>query len=618
MPEPTHRRRARWLLCLLLFLSGTQAAHAYHVDAQTRRFDIDDGLRYFLEEAPVAVEQLPRKKSSGAWRSLSAGPLNLINRQQGVWISFPLDSGDAAASDWVLRVHWTTFRDTDFYLRDRLSGAILEEHHSRSWAVPAGSPEPIPLAFPFQLPSHAQLEILLRLQGVDKTIAPLTLYRDDVHHSWMLERNLLYGVLGGILLAMLGYNLSLFAFVRDASYGVYCFYVLANVGYVLTMTGIGSAYVWGSSPWINTHAYGFFSSLTFAGAAWFIRTFLKLSARGGILLLIADVAIAIWLLTILVLLVSNAVAAHYVADVMGFASCFAGLGVSLYLWMQGDVSAKYLSIAWGTLILATFVLMLGLTGIIPFGPRVEYFQYAAFVVEVMLLSMALAERINREREQRIAAQDEVLEVERRGRVALRHTVEERTRELQQALRSLRQANEELSELSQTDPLTGLANRRTLDAVLEREFKRARRKQQPLALLMIDVDHFKRVNDEHGHPGGDACLRHLGRILKAGAARAEDLPARYGGEEFCVLLPGLDLQEGERVAERLRCAVEAAPCQYEGVEIALTASFGVSAIVAGQDITREQLLVQADDALYRAKERGRNRVELARGDSAASP
>ena len=175
---------------------------------------------------------------------------------------------------------------------------------------------------------------------------------------------------------------------------------------------------------------------------------------------------------------------------------------------------------------------------------------------------------------------------------------------QQALQA---ANEELQRLSQTDGLTRLANRRQFDHILAREHARHLRTAAPLSLLMVDIDHFKCVNDHYGHAIGDDYLRAVARALERGVARATDMVARYGGEEFICLLPETDLQSACAVAEHVRAEVQALQLPNAGADIAhLTVSVGV-ATLAGGEHTAQDLVVSADTQLYAAKQAGRNRV-----------
>ena len=186
---------------------------------------------------------------------------------------------------------------------------------------------------------------------------------------------------------------------------------------------------------------------------------------------------------------------------------------------------------------------------------------------------------------------------------------------QQALlrseRQLRDLNGQLSELSIRDSLTGLYNRRRFDETLETEWRRSLRTQRPLAMLMIDVDCFKALNDSYGHQRGDECLREIARVLEDQPRRGHDVVARIGGEEFAVLLPGADARGAMYVAERIRNCVEEQRMEhlYSLVSGCVTVSIGVCSRIpkVGQNPT--EMLHEADMALYAAKQLGRNRVEL---------
>lgn len=167
-------------------------------------------------------------------------------------------------------------------------------------------------------------------------------------------------------------------------------------------------------------------------------------------------------------------------------------------------------------------------------------------------------------------------------------------------------NARLERLAHTDPLTQLLNRRALTERLEREMERAMRYDSTLALLLVDLDHFKAVNDTLGHLVGDDALREVARLLRE-TVRTTDVVARYGGEEFLVLLPETDDTGAEAFAERIREAVEAHPFDGGGAPLRLTASLGVALYPAPRIRTAEDLFVRADAALYRAKAEGRNRV-----------
>jgi two-component system, cell cycle response regulator len=179
---------------------------------------------------------------------------------------------------------------------------------------------------------------------------------------------------------------------------------------------------------------------------------------------------------------------------------------------------------------------------------------------------------------------------------------------------LKRSNELLKELSNTDPLTRLSNRRFLMETLEREFQRASRKNNPLSFVLIDIDFFKKVNDTYGHQEGDKVLVEVAALLKS-MVRLYDIAARYGGEEFVIVLAETSLTNAMIFAERYRLAVQ--NLSFGGVlkGITITVSLGVATYPSSKVDCVDSLIRQADEALYRAKQGGRNRVEAMLDDPA---
>ena len=177
---------------------------------------------------------------------------------------------------------------------------------------------------------------------------------------------------------------------------------------------------------------------------------------------------------------------------------------------------------------------------------------------------------------------------------------------------LQLAYEEMERRATTDVLTGVANRRLFDEALKSEWARALRSGDSLALLMLDVDHFKSYNDRFGHPAGDACLRRIAQAILALDHRSTDLLARYGGEEFAYLLPGARVEDAVRIAEVIRLRIARIHEELSSGECAISISIGCAALTPAPGLSCESLVTASDEALYRAKGNGRNRVETAIG------
>jgi diguanylate cyclase (GGDEF)-like protein len=205
-----------------------------------------------------------------------------------------------------------------------------------------------------------------------------------------------------------------------------------------------------------------------------------------------------------------------------------------------------------------------------------------------------------------------------GVVRLADESEARYEELEQRMLSLQRENLDLivknrmlSEVSSRDALTGLYNRWFVLEKIDSEMNRALRHGSPMSLLMLDIDHFKRVNDTWGHGAGDQVLQAIGKLLRD-SCRVYDVPGRYGGEEFCIVLPETKPGNTSVVAERIRSRMEATQLQCGETSINVTASIGIAGMDASESnelLSPAALIERADRALYSAKNRGRNRVEL---------
>jgi diguanylate cyclase (GGDEF)-like protein len=191
---------------------------------------------------------------------------------------------------------------------------------------------------------------------------------------------------------------------------------------------------------------------------------------------------------------------------------------------------------------------------------------------------------------------------------LEERVQERTLELNIALQELESANQELERKNVLDELTGLHNRRFYDQKILAEYRRSRRNLTALSLVLIDVDHFKSVNDNHGHLAGDHCLIWLSTHIKQSLKRTADKAFRYGGEEFCLILPNTDAAGALLLAEQLRLVICEQAFQFQDTEIPLTISCGICTYQQQADIGPEQIFAGADKALYQAKHNGRNQTQ----------
>jgi diguanylate cyclase (GGDEF)-like protein len=181
------------------------------------------------------------------------------------------------------------------------------------------------------------------------------------------------------------------------------------------------------------------------------------------------------------------------------------------------------------------------------------------------------------------------------------------RQREQVEAKLQQANLELQRIANTDSLTQVANRRCFDETLEQEWQRLRREQQPLSLILCDIDYFKQYNDHYGHPAGDICLHQVAQVIAGCINRPADMVARYGGEEFAIILPNTDQEGAVTIVEAIRAALQSLQIPHLGSAVAahITLSLGVACLVPTLNSSCQALVAAADAALYQAKSAGRN-------------
>ena len=594
-----------------------------------------DGVEVLFEAAGEGLTA-PRVMSPGLAARWAVSPdktINLTREERPAWLRFTVRNEAPAAKRWVLAIEWPMIDRIELHTRDPGTGAWSPV---RRGGIDAGTgarwlKDPA-FVFPLDIPEGGVRQVVLRVESHTAYLVPLVVSDATRFQARRFDAAVLMGALFGVIGVMFLYNIALSVFVRERSYAIYSVYLLCVLLYELTVTGYGAMYLWPGSDWLKHHDYEVFACASFLSATLFFRLFLDLDrVRPLYLRRVNTVLAGYWAIA----LVASAIWPNRPlltsTGLMGLVSAGIGVQMSVVLIRQGNRYARYFAVAWAMVTIGTVASLLSVLGAIEGGWFADNAQHIGFAFESLLLSVALADRIKREREAREKAQREALDLTERVRLereakidAQAHAIEvqalanehlgqrvqDRTAELERTLATLARANEELARSSVTDGLTGVFNRRHLDESLLREVRRSGRTGLPVALLLVDIDHFKSVNDRFGHLAGDECLRLVAAALRQSAARASDLVARYGGEEFALVLPGLAAGQALDVAERVRAAVEAIVFTHGGQRVPVTVSVGVVAEVTPPSLGVDDLVARADAALYRAKETGRNRVVLA--------
>lgn len=464
--------------------------------------------------------------------------------------------------------------------------------------------------FPLTLQAGETQTILLRVETEGAMQLPISLWDETVFFEQDQLTQAFQFVFAGIMLAIVLYNLLIWVFVRQVSYLWYILNVATIALVQLSLHGLSALYLWPDVPEFNNQALTSFISLNILFVCLFTYSFLSLRKRGWF---IRGFVAAFGILGLLCFILSWVVSYGLAVRLSVLLITIGAPGVwliGLYLSYKGDVLARFYSLAWTILLVGHFLLAFNKIGIFP---RTTFFEYAPQIgaaIEVILLSFALAYQINLERQKRFLAQKRALEAERENREIQEHAKNELELKVQERTQELEQANKQLQKMNSLDGLTGIHNRRFFDETLSSEWSKSTRQSTHICLLLVDVDFFKRFNDDYGHLCGDACLKHLAEVLSDGVNRAGDYVARYGGEEFAVLLCHTSIEGAGIMAERLRRKLEASPFEWEGESLSITVSIGVAGTEpSSRDDTATTLISFADEALYAAKDAGRNQVML---------
>jgi diguanylate cyclase (GGDEF)-like protein len=600
----------------------------------TGQVELTEGIDVMFEPAgsePLTLEAALALPQS-AWSTHPRGPINFSWEHRGFWLRFTLRSA-THVERWMLGVPWPSLNQVTFYAVDPATGQLIDARWSGS-DLPRAQKDFGDAGYSFELPLSpgAEVTVLMRVTTANVLFVPIQVAPAKVHHAREFSHAVMLGLLFGALAAMLLYNTALYVLTRDLSYAYYMAYLLAILLYELSVTGLGVVYVWGQNAWLNERGYALFAALPFVFATLFFREFVRLKDGRGRAMQRQNAALAgIWIVLAVIAAVWPGPLLHRVMVATAMLTLCAAIYTSLRLARRGNTAAGYFAMAWGVVLVATLGMMLAVSGLIEFSETLQNVQHAGFLVETVLISVALAARIKQEKSQRIEAQRETrdvtrqlederdeklrmqelaLQVEREAKRELEARVAERTQALQDVMLEVEAANRELARISITDSLTQTFNRRHFDTELGREVARADRHGSALSLLIIDIDYFKTINDRYGHPVGDAALKHVADLLKATAARISDVVSRYGGEEFTVILPGTTAEQAFDVAERLRARIEASSFLVEGARVPMTVSVGLAERTRHTPRTAQAMVSAADVALYLAKQAGRNRVMLA--------
>ncbi|MCB1578344.1 MAG: GGDEF domain-containing protein, partial [Xanthomonadales bacterium] len=494
-------------------------------------------------------------RASGDFRPAPAMGTNFGFTSSAWWVRFTLTNPGEGDRHVVLR--------EDYPLIDHLE--LWAQQRDGSWRHTATGDRTAfstrefahrDFLFDLDVPSASERTYYVRAASGGPVDLSLAVYGTHALVSALSIEQLAYGAYYGGFIVLVLYNFFIFLIVRDRAFVFYLLYAISYGLYFAIHNGLAFQLLWPESPAWGNQALLVMLSFTLIFGMQFTRTFLD---TAGFARRLDKLAIFTQWLAAIGLIASFF--APYATLILPI-SLLTVVLVTLILTLgtlglvKGYRPARYFMIAWAMLLVGVLAYMLKVFGILPHNLLTQNGFQVGSLVEMVLLSLALASRVR-----------------------------------------------ELQRQSRTDTLTRVPNRRHFDEVASGEFERARRNNGSMALLVVDIDHFKQFNDRYGHSRGDEVLRQVAEKLSNGVRRG-DHACRYGGEEFALVLPGADGTAAADVAESLRSLVESSAQP----DAPITVSIGVATSRDREFANVDELFQAADRALYRAKDLGRNRVE----------
>jgi diguanylate cyclase (GGDEF)-like protein len=609
-----------WLVALVAGFAAIMLFIVASLGSSTQEQSIEQQIFHYHDASNeldlVTIDQIDERE----WIESHHQNFGLSSASEWLKVDFPVSK-----SNQVLEIDYAMLDSVQLWFRTKNDDGSYQliESYQLGDTLPFEQRPIIHDKFLVPLPAElAGMQLLLRTQSKGPVKVPLKLWLKTDYIVYTASHRLFMGLFFGYMITMGLINIFLYVSTRKITFITYAGYVFCFALLIASIHGLGYRFIWPENPWFQERSTAIFAFLTLSFILIFTAQILELKklkfkyrivfnffsvvcVLGAIISFIAPYNIMIKIVLLMLLLVIPVI-----------------LMVSLRLAYKGSAIAKFFSAAWMVLLFSGLAASVDNFHWLNLPLDSSYLLIVGAMTETLLLALAVATSYSVQRLEAksahleaaknelnaMQAQDELLTLQKQAQIDLEEQVRDRTKEFEEALAGLSKVNDELQGMSETDTLTGLSNRRFFENHIIAEAARSRREKQALAVALLDIDHFKQINDTYGHQCGDDCLVAFAKTMNKIVKRPGDLLSRYGGEEFVVLLPNTSLEGAKNLLEELRVAVEKLVIESQGHKIRLTVSAGVTSRVVGGEEEGNKMLAYADKLLYQAKKDGRNCVK----------
>jgi len=524
--------------------------------------------------------------------------------QNNFWFHFSVYNSSESKKEMVLELTEIFHKHVDLFV---IGSSITKQVNGLNIPVKSRSiQEPTP-SFPIEFLPYEKKEIYLNISSIYPLFGAIELKTRSQYRQDIQTKRYLYIIYLTIILTLTIYNLVLFFFIKERKYLLYIIHIVIFIIWFMNYKGI-------LLPYINMEIYDNLQitiPLAFVFFTIFSQLILDTKKNSPLLHKILNVFIVLSFISIVWMQISMHTGFQFMNIVTAPLLPLLLYAVFLSLSKYKNIAKIYL-IGLSSYLTGIGILTFLALGILPYSKLLSHSVMIGSLLEVVFFSFLIAYKINIVRKKSVETQEKLTEQQKTERTRLFHNVREETKELHRAKKELENEltkkqtlEKHLKHLAATDPLTELLNRRAFFEASDAKMRIASNDKSELSCLVIDIDHFKTVNDTYGHDTGDRVITTLAKMF-LNNTRNTDIVGRIGGEEFAILMPNTDKKLALEIADRLRENVSKHKIVLTNKAIIVNISIGLSSI-HHQDESIHTIIKRADIALYKAKENGRNQV-----------
>lgn len=550
--------------------------------------------------------------------------LNFGYTKDRIWLKFTLSNTSDHDIERMLNIRYPLLDKITLYSDSQPEplyslGRLLEGKNDQALDVPASY-----FVMPITVKSNSFETYYLSVESDDSLALPIYLTTQSALETQAFQYAVNFAFYIGLVITNILFAFFMTLILRDREQLYYCLFMISNhFAFFSVLEGMPNTLLGIDTLFINRDIIPFvvcFSMLLFT---LFAASYLRLYSLAPKAYRLSRVLVGLMIFTLLLCFI---LPYFYAITLSTFASILVGMfygSVAKTYVVRGRPGIKSFILAWGLGVAGAMIYGLKVWGIIPVNFFTSYSWHIGTLLEAAVFSAMMAYRAAQDRKERLVAlqslnkkerdlrhtQEQLLATESAAKTELELQVKQRTRDLSNLLGQLEDENKSLAELSINDALTKVRNRRFFNDIYPQMWNDSIEERTPISVIMLDIDHFKRVNDDYGHLCGDHCLVTLAQIMQSSVNHSTDVVCRYGGEEFAIILTRTTAEQACVVAERIRENIEMTIITDGECTFKVTSSFGVAGLIPTEHASPDALIALSNAALYKSKRNGRNRVTM---------